>query len=162
MASEEDNARQIVMEDLTTVSNVIVLPIAYLSSMFLLYGMYIIIFGLSINILWRRRESSASKAYMRWIITLFVLTTIYSAVNVWIWMDQSLLEFNTVKSEDYAPLFKYIFGENLASEHAARQGLSVFSAGIISCIFDYLTVHRCYCPKALDAKTIEATAVEVD
>ncbi|KAK1228984.1 hypothetical protein PQX77_007973, partial [Marasmius sp. AFHP31] len=123
MASEEDNARQIVMEDLTTVSNVIVLPIAYLSSMFLLYGMYIIIFGLSIDILWRRRESSASKVYMRWMIALFVLVTIFNVVNVWTWMNDTLVEFNAIKSEDYATLSKYLFSENLASEHVAGEGL---------------------------------------
>ncbi|KAK1220891.1 hypothetical protein PQX77_016312 [Marasmius sp. AFHP31] len=144
MASEEDIAYQVVLEPYTSVSTVIVFPIAFLSSMFLLYGMYIIIFGLSINILWRRRESSASKAYMRWIIALFVLTTINNVFGVRTNMDQILVAFNAIKSEDYVPLFKLIWGENSVSERAAWWGLSALTSGMIGCIFDYLMVHRCY------------------
>ncbi|KAJ8085651.1 hypothetical protein PM082_004469 [Marasmius tenuissimus] len=70
--------------------------------------MYIIIFGLLLNILWRRRESLASKAYTRWIVALFVLTTIFTATTVWIQIDETLVAFNAVKTGDYIPLLKSI------------------------------------------------------
>ncbi|KAJ8085673.1 hypothetical protein PM082_004491 [Marasmius tenuissimus] len=143
MNSEAEDAKQAV-EAFTSVEIVIVQPIVTLSTMFLVYGMYIIIFGLSINILWRNRKSSASKAYTRWIIALFVLTTIYIATTVWINVDQTLLSFNAVKTDDYIPLYQSVINATSPSEYAARLGLSAFSSGIISYIFDYLMVHRCY------------------
>ncbi|KAJ8085697.1 hypothetical protein PM082_004515 [Marasmius tenuissimus] len=80
MASEQELAKQAV-EAYTSVEMVIVQPIATFSSVLLVYGMYIIIFGLSINVLWRRRGSPGSKAYARWIIALFALTTIFNATT---------------------------------------------------------------------------------
>ncbi|KAK1225749.1 hypothetical protein PQX77_011292 [Marasmius sp. AFHP31] len=112
--------------------------------MFLIYGMYIIIFGLSVNILWRRRESSASKAYIRWIVALFVLTTIYIAANLWLYMDQTLVTFNAAKTRDYIPLFSSLSGDSSPSGYAARMGLISFASTIIGIIFDYLLVRRCY------------------
>ncbi|KAJ8090974.1 hypothetical protein PM082_024898 [Marasmius tenuissimus] len=48
MSSEQQAAKQAV-EAYTTVESVIVKPIAMFSVMFLVYGMYIILFGLSLN-----------------------------------------------------------------------------------------------------------------
>ncbi|KAK1217958.1 hypothetical protein PQX77_019365 [Marasmius sp. AFHP31] len=90
MASEQEKAQR-VMEPFTTVQQVIIQPTATLSMMFLVYGMYIIIFGASLNVLWHRRESSASKAYMKWIVALFVLTAIHNATEAWINIDQTIV-----------------------------------------------------------------------
>ncbi|KAK1215258.1 hypothetical protein PQX77_022143, partial [Marasmius sp. AFHP31] len=118
MASEQEMAKE-ALEAYTSVGQVIVVPISTMSVMFLVYGMYIIIFGLSLNILWRRRESPASKSYMRWIIILFVLTTIYNATVVWIEIDQTLDTFKAVKVDDYIPYFKDLSGKN-PSDWVAR------------------------------------------
>ncbi|KAJ8095440.1 hypothetical protein PM082_023210 [Marasmius tenuissimus] len=135
MASEQENAKQAV-EAYTSIGQVIVLPIGTLSVMFLVYGMYIILFGVSLNILWHRRESSASKAFMRWIIALFILTTIYNATTVWISMDQTLMTFNAVKTNNYIPFFNTLSSGNRPADWAARFGLSALSSAIMSCIFD--------------------------
>ncbi|KAJ8085608.1 hypothetical protein PM082_004426 [Marasmius tenuissimus] len=112
--------------------------------MSLVYGMYIIIYGLSINILWRRRESSASRAYARWITALFILTAIYNASTIWIYIDGALVAFNAVKTNDYISFYKSVSGQSSRSKLAAQMGLAGLSANIITCIFDYLMVHRCY------------------
>ncbi|KAJ8075517.1 hypothetical protein PM082_021147 [Marasmius tenuissimus] len=143
MASDEEILRQLA-ETYTSVERVIVQPIATVSTMFLIYGMYIIIFGLSINVFWQRRESSASKTYTRWIIALFVLATIYNAATAWLYIEQSLVAFNAAKTRGYISLFKSLYNRLSPSEYAARFGLNTFSSGIMSCIFDYLMVHRCY------------------
>ncbi|KAK1216592.1 hypothetical protein PQX77_020766 [Marasmius sp. AFHP31] len=143
MASEQEIAKQ-ALETYTSVGYVIVLPISTLSVMFLVYGIYIILFGLSLNVLWHRHETSASIWYMRWTIALFVLSTIFNASVVWMYMGQTLDEFIAVKTSDYIPYFEVLLGENIPSEWIARLNLNVFTAAMISCIFDYLMVHRCH------------------
>ncbi|KAJ8090920.1 hypothetical protein PM082_024844 [Marasmius tenuissimus] len=143
MASDEEIVQQAV-EPYTSIGQVIVYPIATLSSMFLVYGMYIIIFGLTINILWHRQESSASKAYMRWIIALFLLTTISNTAFLWGYMYDTLAAFNAAKTRDYISYFEFLTGESLHSAPVIQLGLQQFSSIIISCIFDYLMINRCY------------------
>ncbi|KAJ8085707.1 hypothetical protein PM082_004525 [Marasmius tenuissimus] len=143
MASKEEIVQQIV-EPFTSVGYVIVKPIATLSAQLLIYGLYIVIFGLCLDVLCRRRDSHASKAYMRWIIVLFVLNTIFNANSMWYEIDLALIGFNAVKPSNHIPLFKILSGINRPSSWTARVGLDAFSTAIMSCIFDYLMVHRCY------------------
>ncbi|KAK1222754.1 hypothetical protein PQX77_014394 [Marasmius sp. AFHP31] len=144
MASEAEIVKQLI-EPFTSIGQVIVFPIATMLSMFLIYGIYIIILGLSINVLWgRRAESPGSKAYMRWIIALFVLATIINALTVWHYMNEALIIFNAVKTNDYIPLFELLTGKRSHSVIATQQGLNLSFSIIESCIFDYLMVHRCY------------------
>ncbi|KAJ8085716.1 hypothetical protein PM082_004534 [Marasmius tenuissimus] len=143
MVSEQEVAKQ-VLEPYTSSGQVIVFTISTLSVMLLVYGMYIIIFGLSVNVLWFRHESSASKSYMRWIIALFILTTISNATIVWFHMYQALIIFNVIKTNNYVPYFRLLSGGNRPSEWVAQLCLGLFSSAIISFIFDYLMVHRCY------------------
>ncbi|KAJ8085630.1 hypothetical protein PM082_004448 [Marasmius tenuissimus] len=164
MASEQEIARK-VTEPFTSVQSVIAKPIATLSLMFLVYGgltpmlsmlgllsadmgtfagMYIIIFGLSINVLWYHRESSASRAYTRWIIALFVLNTICNAAIIRRQTYETLAAFNAIKTRNHIPFFEYLAGRSSLSASATWTGLQVFSSGISCCIFDYLMIHRCY------------------
>ncbi|KAK1217161.1 hypothetical protein PQX77_020193 [Marasmius sp. AFHP31] len=129
------------LEPFTSAEIVIVQPISTLSVLFLVYGMYIIIFGLSLNVLWRRRDSAASKVYMKWIIVLFVLTNIYNAVTTWINISQTLVAFNAVKTKDYVPLIESLAGD---TSSAAQLGLSAFSSLIMGIIMDCFLVQRCY------------------
>ncbi|KAJ8075487.1 hypothetical protein PM082_021117 [Marasmius tenuissimus] len=141
MASEEISKQTYT----SAAKTIIIRCIATLSSMFLVFGMYVIIFGLSIKILWHRRESHASKAYTRWIIALFVLTTIYNASAVWLYTEDTLYAFNGVKTNEiYIPRFESASGRNSRSKFSAQIGLFAFSGGIIGYIYDYLMVHRCY------------------
>ncbi|KAK1217160.1 hypothetical protein PQX77_020192 [Marasmius sp. AFHP31] len=143
MSSETENMQQ-ALEPFTSIQVVIIQLIATLSAMFLVYGMYVIIFGLSLNVLWRRRDSAASKVYTRWVIVLFVLTSIYNAANVWIYMSQTLVAFSTVKTGDYMPMLESLTGDSSTSVRTAQLGLSGFPSVIMGIIIDYLLVHRCY------------------
>ncbi|KAJ8095449.1 hypothetical protein PM082_023219 [Marasmius tenuissimus] len=142
MASEQEIAKQ-ALEAYTSIDKVIIQPITTFSVMFLVYGMYIIIFGLSLNVLWHRHKSSASKAYMRWIIALFVLITISNATAMWIHTDETLIAFNAIKTNDYIPYFMVWKGKG-PSKWVVLRGLQAFSGSIASFIFDYLMVHCCY------------------
>ncbi|KAK1217540.1 hypothetical protein PQX77_019805 [Marasmius sp. AFHP31] len=116
MTSEQEIAKEAV-EPYTSVEIMIVQPITSLS---FFEGMYIIIFGLSLGILWHRRESSASRSYMGWIIALFVLTTISNGTTMWIIMDETLDTFNAIKSNNYTPYFKDLSGKIKPSDWTAR------------------------------------------
>ncbi|KAK1225432.1 hypothetical protein PQX77_011634 [Marasmius sp. AFHP31] len=159
MSSETENMQQ-ALEPFTSIQVVIVQPIATLSAMFLVYDELetcdpqataehihrnVMIFGLSLNVLWRRRDSAASKVYTRWVIVLFVLTSIYNAANVWIYMSQTLVAFSTVKTGDYMPMLESLTGDSSTSVQTAQlYGLSGFLSAIMGIIMDYLLVHCCY------------------
>ncbi|KAJ8075747.1 hypothetical protein PM082_021377 [Marasmius tenuissimus] len=146
MSSDEEIALQAV-EVFTSVEVVIVQPISTLSAMFLVYGkskLMLIYMRGPLPMRVGRRESPASKTYTRWIVALFVLTTVYVAIVVWTYVGQTLIEFNVVKTRDYIPLFKSLDSEISRPANTARSVLIGFSSVIISCIFDYLMVHRCY------------------
>ncbi|KAK1226998.1 hypothetical protein PQX77_010007 [Marasmius sp. AFHP31] len=140
MAADTENLEQ-KLEPYTTVQLVIVRPIATLSVLFLVYGMYVIIFGLSLNVLWRRRSNATLKQYMRCIIVLFVLTNIYDAATTSISISQTLVAFNAVKTKNYGPLQENLSG---SSSSAAKLGLSTFSSLFIGIIMDCFLVQRCY------------------
>ncbi|KAL0573709.1 hypothetical protein V5O48_008253 [Marasmius crinis-equi] len=131
------------LEPWLSVKVVIVQPITTLSVMFLVYGIYVIIFGLSIHVLWRRRESPASMAHMRWAISLFVLANIYVSVTTWTNVYQTLISFNAAKTRDYTPLINSLSGGNSTAQ-AAQLALSSMTCWIMGCIADYLLVYRCY------------------
>ncbi|KAK1235600.1 hypothetical protein PQX77_001165 [Marasmius sp. AFHP31] len=157
MASEQEFAKQAV-EAYTSVKMVIVQPILTFSSVLLVYGMYIIIFGLSVNVLWRRRDSPGSKAYTRWIIALFALTTIFNATTVWLYMKHALVAFNAIKTENYIPLFETASGTRSRPELTAQlyvfllhfyiwdaKAEAVPLDKVFECIFwRHNRVYRCY------------------
>ncbi|KAJ8090918.1 hypothetical protein PM082_024842 [Marasmius tenuissimus] len=95
MSSEQQAAKQAV-EAYTTVESVVVKPIAMFSVMLLVY------------------------AYTRWIIALFLLTAIFNATILWINMDQSLITFNAVKTNDYIPFLKTLLSGTRPPAWSAR------------------------------------------
>ncbi|KAK1234610.1 hypothetical protein PQX77_002186 [Marasmius sp. AFHP31] len=118
MTSEEETARQAV-EAYTSLAADIVGPMTSLLPTVLMYGMYIVIFGLCISVLRQRRDSPASRTYTRWIITLFVLETIYVSSTVWTQVDHAVSGFDAIKTQDYIPLFESI-RDSSPYEWAAR------------------------------------------
>ncbi|KAJ8085719.1 hypothetical protein PM082_004537 [Marasmius tenuissimus] len=68
---------------------------------------------------------------------------------MWTIVDQTLIEFNVIKTNNYISLFKTLLDRTQSTAWAARlymlsSGLMFFCNSIISCIFDYLMICRCY------------------
>ncbi|KAJ8085696.1 hypothetical protein PM082_004514 [Marasmius tenuissimus] len=143
MSSEPESMKQ-TLERLTSAQVVIVQPVATLSVGRPFPGMYIMISGLSLNVLWRRRSSAASRVHVRWIIILFILININNAAGVWIYVCQTLVAFDAATTKNYVPLHQFLSVGTSTSRQTAQLGLSMFSSIIIGIIMTYLLVHRCY------------------
>ncbi|KAG7100281.1 hypothetical protein E1B28_002054 [Marasmius oreades] len=123
-----------------TVQEVVVGPIATLSLMLVVYGMYAIIFGFCVNILFQRKTSKLG-LYLACTIALFVLANIYVWSVVWGMVRQTIIYFQAAKTQDYEPLAEYLVHDNRKTVWTALTNLS----GIfMNCVADIMLIHRCY------------------
>ncbi|KAJ8077912.1 hypothetical protein PM082_002353 [Marasmius tenuissimus] len=127
-------------EPFLTVQQVIVLPIATLSCMFLVYGMYTIVFGLCMHVLCRR-QSSSSRLYSVCTVCLFALGSIFVASEVYGCTRQAIIDFRAAKTQDFGPLEKYM---DVDVGVTVWECLSNFSATLMNVFADVMLIHRCY------------------
>ncbi|KAJ8077834.1 hypothetical protein PM082_002274 [Marasmius tenuissimus] len=123
-----------------TVQEVVVAPIATLSTMFVVYGMYTIIFGLCMQVL-HRRKTAKSGLYLTCTISLFVLANIYVWAAVWGMARQTILYFRAAKTRDYEPLAEYLVHDNTKIIWAGLTNLSGYFMNVVA---DIMLIHRCY------------------
>ncbi|KAF9254499.1 hypothetical protein L218DRAFT_992292 [Marasmius fiardii PR-910] len=90
-----------------TAEQVITLTLSTLSVMFAIYGIYAMVFGLAIRVLFRR-DGPSSRLYMGWSISLFVLATLYTATYTWGLSRQTMSNFKAATTKNYTPLLKYL------------------------------------------------------
>ncbi|KAK1223924.1 hypothetical protein PQX77_013203 [Marasmius sp. AFHP31] len=134
-----DDLAQIV-EPFFTVRDVIVSPIATLSLMFLVYGIYTVVFGLCTHVLYRRKRSG-SGIYLICTISLFVLATFYvvpSAVGL---ARQSAIVFTAAKTREYEPLLAYLEQDAGAT---AWVSITDITGDLMNALADLMLIHRCY------------------
>ncbi|KAK1215405.1 hypothetical protein PQX77_021980, partial [Marasmius sp. AFHP31] len=137
MASR-DNTEELVTPFLT-VNQTIILPIATLSSMFLIYGMYMTIFGLCMHVLLHRHRS-ALRLYLVCTILLFVFATLFTASETFGETRQAIIYFRAAKTRNYEPLLDYWGGDHLETVWVTTAS---FAATFIKCA-DIMIIHRCY------------------
>ncbi|KAJ8079408.1 hypothetical protein PM082_021916 [Marasmius tenuissimus] len=137
MSSDEIEA---VVEPFLSVQSVIIKPIATLSSIFLVYGIYIIAFGLCTNILYHRKAPSFG-LYMTCTICLFILATTCIAIETFVVVSQALLVFHASKTRDFGPLLKYLQHDD--GEIAAGSVYTIAST-TVNAVADIMLIHRCY------------------
>ncbi|KAJ8077910.1 hypothetical protein PM082_002351 [Marasmius tenuissimus] len=123
-----------------SVQNVIVKPIATLSALFIVYGMYIIVFGLCFHVLLRRRKSGLG-LYLICTVSLFVLATMYVASSTTGYAKQATVNFRASRTRNYGPLVKFLGRNTWKTVWATMSGFSNMSMNAIA---DIMLVHRCY------------------
>ncbi|KAF9263148.1 hypothetical protein L218DRAFT_999804 [Marasmius fiardii PR-910] len=106
MNSTVDDAEHVAAPFLTF-DEVVTLPLSTLSVMFVIYGIYIVIWGQAVRILYRP-DGPSSKLYMGWTISLFVLATLYTATYVWGSSHQAAILFYGATKEDYSSLLNLL------------------------------------------------------
>ncbi|KAG7087650.1 hypothetical protein E1B28_013597 [Marasmius oreades] len=121
-----------------TAETIITQPLATLSAMFFIYGIYVVIFALSVHTLSR---GPASKIYTIWTITLFVLATIYIVNNTCGFARQATIEFNAATTKDYTPFIQYLSGDVPKSVWFS---IGIFVPCFMNAIADWMLIHRCY------------------
>ncbi|ESK88837.1 hypothetical protein Moror_17059, partial [Moniliophthora roreri MCA 2997] len=83
-------------------------PMATLSSMLYVYGLYTILFGSCLRILIQRRDRPNRNLYLAWTIILFVLTTAANVVQAYHQVRQASIDFDAAKTREYHRLVQYL------------------------------------------------------
>ncbi|KAJ8085606.1 hypothetical protein PM082_004424 [Marasmius tenuissimus] len=120
---------------------VIVSPISTLSVMFLVYGIYLVVFGLSIHVLCRPDRPNSSKLYLGCTISLFVLATAFVISTGWSAIRQTIICYDAIKTNNYIPLLEYLKGDSLKATLFAVPNI-VFA--LMNALADVMLIHRCY------------------
>ncbi|KAF9269138.1 hypothetical protein L218DRAFT_994054 [Marasmius fiardii PR-910] len=137
--SSNDKIEHIVAPYLT-VATVITQPLSTLLVMVFIYGIYVVVFGLSVHIL-SRRDGRSLKLYMGWTISLFGLATLYTVTYIWGMSWQAAIEFSAATTKDYKYFLKYLSADN---GKTAWISISIFTSCIMNVIADSMLIHRCY------------------
>jgi len=77
-------------------------------------GMYIIVFGLCMQVL-LRRERSGMRLYFWCTVSLFVLATIFVGSGVFGMTHQAAILFTVAKTHDLEPLLRYLVRDSSAT-----------------------------------------------
>ncbi|KAJ8087395.1 hypothetical protein PM082_006225 [Marasmius tenuissimus] len=85
--------------------NVITRTVSTLSVMFLVYGIYLMVFGASIKTTWRDKARVPNSAlYLGGTVSLFVLATIANAIETWELVRQATIEHEATRTQQFEEL----------------------------------------------------------
>ncbi|KAJ8075461.1 hypothetical protein PM082_019799 [Marasmius tenuissimus] len=87
---------------------VVVYPQVTLLTVYLLYGVYILLFGLCVHILRYGPIFHYRKLYLTSTILLFFLSSTTVAVETITMLQQSIVKFDAVNTQEYSGLIQYI------------------------------------------------------
>ncbi|KAJ8092875.1 hypothetical protein PM082_023508 [Marasmius tenuissimus] len=123
-----------------TVTTVIVRPIASLTALFFVYGIYTIIFGLAIRVLCRR-DAQSSRLYLGGTIALFLLGTLFVSAYLWTSILSTVIFYKAVKAQDLTPMLEYL-RHNV--QKTATGGIMNLVYDLMNALADLMLIHRCY------------------
>ncbi|KAK1234070.1 hypothetical protein PQX77_002736 [Marasmius sp. AFHP31] len=132
---------EVVTKPFLTAENTIVMPIATLSALFVVYGMYAIVFGLCMLVFSRRKDSKHS-LYLICTISLFAFASLYVVMEVLGLIRQSLLLYRASSTRELEPLVNYL--QNTSRETVATVFIANLVSTFMNAIADLMLVHRCY------------------
>ncbi|KAG7088994.1 hypothetical protein E1B28_012940 [Marasmius oreades] len=127
------------LSEFLTAQQVVILPIATLSAIFLVYGVYAIIFGLCIQILHRRKQSQLG-LYRICTIVLFILASIRVVLDTYGYTRQAIIDFLAAKTRDYEPLDNYLGDDGQITWLSIVNNVAV----CMNVVADLMLIHRCY------------------
>uniref|UniRef100_A0A0W0F172 Uncharacterized protein n=1 Tax=Moniliophthora roreri TaxID=221103 RepID=A0A0W0F172_MONRR len=94
----------------------VTLPLNTMIVAFLVYGIYIVIFGICVSIFRNSRQNPENdrrnKLYIWSTFLLFGLATILIAFYTWDYYDQAVVLHDTIRSRDYKALLEYLAHDN--------------------------------------------------
>ncbi|KAF9258914.1 hypothetical protein L218DRAFT_705626 [Marasmius fiardii PR-910] len=122
-------------------TGVIVLPVSTLSLMWMTYGVYIIVFGLSIHVLTHRRDSPAPKLYFWCTVSLFALNTIFIGFTAMGYTRQAIIEFQVVETKNWDRYVSYAYSDTVATVWVAVSSVITILMNVMA---DCMLIHRCH------------------
>uniref|UniRef100_A0A0W0EYN0 Uncharacterized protein n=1 Tax=Moniliophthora roreri TaxID=221103 RepID=A0A0W0EYN0_MONRR len=124
-----------------SITTILVQPIASLTVMFYVYGIYTVLFIISLHILIHQQDRPNRVLYMFFTIALFTLTSGYIILETFNAAYQVILEFTFTKNQNWASFLAYLLHDN------AKTITSVFDYILPLCLVtmaDLMLLHRCY------------------
>uniref|UniRef100_A0A0W0FWL0 Uncharacterized protein n=1 Tax=Moniliophthora roreri TaxID=221103 RepID=A0A0W0FWL0_MONRR len=122
-----------------SVTTILVQPMVNLTLMFYVYGLYTVLFIISLHVLVHQKDRLNRALYMSFTITLFTLTSAFNIVETFFYARQATLEFTFTKNQDWASFLGYLEHDNVGTilAYTALPLCLVITA-------DLMLLHRCY------------------
>ncbi|KAL0566848.1 hypothetical protein V5O48_015153 [Marasmius crinis-equi] len=121
--------------------HIVVYPVVSCLIIYFIYGIYILIFGLSLHVLLSRKGSSRPRFYLACTIVLFALATAYVGITTWSFLRQGVIEYDYIKEQDYIGLTGFL-------HHDSGRTFWIGSTGLINTVMnviaDGMLIHRCF------------------
>ncbi|ESK80982.1 hypothetical protein Moror_7629 [Moniliophthora roreri MCA 2997] len=115
---------------------ILVEPIVNLTVMFYIYGIYTVLFIISLQ-----QDHPSRVLYMFFTIALFTLTSAYVVVETFAYAYQATLEFTFTKSQDWASFLAYLYCDNAMT---IAFGFGYILPLCLVTVADLMLLHRCY------------------
>ncbi|ESK86785.1 hypothetical protein Moror_15147 [Moniliophthora roreri MCA 2997] len=122
-------------------TNILVKPMATLTVMLYVYGIYTVLFIISLRILICQKDRQNRVLYMFFTIVLFTLTSAYIIVVTFTYAHQAILEFTFTKNQDWASFRAYLHHDNAKT---IAVGLEMVLPLCLVTMADLILLHRCY------------------
>uniref|UniRef100_A0A0W0FF70 Uncharacterized protein n=2 Tax=Moniliophthora roreri TaxID=221103 RepID=A0A0W0FF70_MONRR len=123
-----------------SITTILVQPMADLTVMLYIYGIYTVLFIISLHILIHQQDRPNRALYMLFTIVLFTLTSANNIVWIFISAYQATLEFTFIKNRDWTSWLAYLQHDNVKT-------ISFFELILPLCLVitaDLMLLHRCY------------------
>ncbi|KIK50664.1 hypothetical protein GYMLUDRAFT_182424, partial [Collybiopsis luxurians FD-317 M1] len=108
-------------------------------------GFYTLLFGLSCYFLYRGKNINHHKLHLAWIISLFLITTLGGLISASSGLDDLVVAYTAVRTQNFAPNSLYIYGTCKVSNDKVGCFLTVqLLTHISSTITDSVLIHRIF------------------
>ncbi|EEB99258.1 hypothetical protein MPER_01094, partial [Moniliophthora perniciosa FA553] len=91
-----------------SITTILVQPMVNLTVMLYVYGIYTVLFIISLRILVRRQDRPNRALYIFFTIALFTLASAVNIVKIFNYARQATLEFTFTKNRDWASFLEYL------------------------------------------------------
>ncbi|ESK85685.1 hypothetical protein Moror_9912 [Moniliophthora roreri MCA 2997] len=124
-----------------TITAILVLPMTNLTVMLYVYGVYTVLFIISLRILIRRRDRQNRILYIFFTIALFTFTTALNTVNTFSYAEQATRMFTFTKNQDWASFLAYLHHDNTKT---IILGFELVLPLCLVITADLMLLYRCY------------------
>uniref|UniRef100_A0A0W0FIY4 Uncharacterized protein n=1 Tax=Moniliophthora roreri TaxID=221103 RepID=A0A0W0FIY4_MONRR len=124
-----------------TVTAVLVQPMANLTVMLYVYGIYTVLFIISLHILTHKQDRPNRRLYIFFTTALFTLTSLHNIILTFNLARQATLEFTFTKNQDWASYLAYLSHDNVK---AIIAGFQIVLPLCLVITADLMLLHRCY------------------
>ncbi|ESK85748.1 hypothetical protein Moror_2457 [Moniliophthora roreri MCA 2997] len=130
-----------ILEPFLSVQNVLIKPVATLTVLYFVYGLYVLLFGICLRVLLERHDRPNRYLYLGWTISLFILATMLNALETCGYIRQAAVDFDAAKTRQYDKVVQYLGGDTFKTVWLV---LSEILSLVISAVADSMLAHRCY------------------